>query len=126
MTHFAGIFGTRRQVSCKSFLKFQVGTISLGALFRESTVNTKSPLSNGSTAAEIDLEHCSKTLHLNSCLSVHKVEFLKQAKGLRPLEDLSGAVLAYDQNSSDYFHFEMRNEKALCHPLYLKTCTYSN
>ena len=49
------------QVSCKSFLKFQVGIISLGALFRESRVNTKSPLSNGSTAVEIDLKHCSKT-----------------------------------------------------------------
>ena len=62
---FAGIFGTRRQVSCKSSLKFQVRIISLtiGALFCEFRVNTKSPLSlsNGSTAAEIDLEHCSKT-----------------------------------------------------------------
>ena len=48
-------------VSSKSFLKFWVGIISLRALFRESRVNTKSPLSNGSTAAEIDLEHPSKT-----------------------------------------------------------------
>ena len=31
------------QVSCKLFLKFQVGIISLGALFHESRVNTKSP-----------------------------------------------------------------------------------
>ena len=40
---FAGIL---EQVSCKSFLKFQpmqVGIISLGALFCESSVNTRSP-----------------------------------------------------------------------------------
>ena len=93
------------QVSWKSFFKFQVGIVSPGALFRESRVNTKSPLSNGSTAAEIDLEHCSKTSRLNPFLRVfHEVQFLKQAKGLRPLEDLSGAVSAYDQNSSNYFY----------------------
>ena len=99
------------QVSCKSFLKFQVGIISLGALFRESRVNTKSPLSNGSTVVEMDLENCSKTSRMNPCLEYSKVEFLKQAKGLRPPEDLSGAVSAYDQNSSDYFNLLFWDEE---------------
>ena len=65
------------QVSCKSFLKFQVGIISLGALFRESRVNTKSPLSNGSTAAEVDLKHCRKTSRLNPCLRVPRNRILE-------------------------------------------------
>ena len=69
------------RMSCKSFLKL-LGIISPGALFRESGLYTKSPLSNGSTAGEIDLEHCSKTSRLNPCPSVPQVEFLKQAKGL--------------------------------------------
>ena len=49
---------------------------------------------------------------------LHEVEFLKQAKGLRPLEDLSGAVSVYDQNSSTTFIycFKIRNEKACMTP----------
>ena len=48
-----GIF----EMSCKSFLKLQVVIISLDAfqVFFEARVNTRSPLSNGSTTA------CSKT-----------------------------------------------------------------
>ena len=49
-----------------------------------------------------------------------EVEFLKQAKGLRPLEDLSGAVSAYDQNSLDYFHLLFRDEE--CEGLYATYC----
>ena len=35
--------GILSQMSCKSFLKFQVGITSPGALFYESRVDTKSP-----------------------------------------------------------------------------------
>ena len=60
------------QMSCKSFLKLQVVIISLDAfqVLCEARVNTRNPLSNGSTTA------CKKT----SVSIPHTVEFLKQAK----------------------------------------------
>ena len=42
----------------------------------ESRVNTKSPLSNRSKAAEIDLNHYRKTSRLNRCLSVPRSRIL--------------------------------------------------
>ena len=59
--------------------------ISLGALFRESRVNTKSPLSNRSTAAEIDLEHCSKMSRLNPCLSVPISRILEASQSVKAI-----------------------------------------
>ena len=56
-------------MSCKSFVKLQVVIISLDAfqVFCEARVNTWSPLSNGSTTAEIDLKHCSKMSDMSEC-----------------------------------------------------------
>ena len=88
-------------MSYKSFLKFQVGIISLGAFqaFCESRVNTKSPWSNGSTTAKIDLKNCIKTSDMSKSSRT-----LETRQRVKALEGLSGAVSAYDENSSDYFY----------------------
>ena len=76
-------------------------------LFHQVHYFAKSPLPNGSTATEIDLEHCSKTWF-------HEVEFLKQAEGLRPLKDYQGLcqLMTRTVQTTFIYCFETRNEKA--------------
>ena len=60
------------------------------------------------------LRSTSHMSELSQCQWVfQEVEFLKQTKRLRTLEDLSRAVSAYDQNSSYW-----RMTRLACHPLY--------
>ena len=104
------------QKSCKLFLKFQVGIISLSALYCECMFKMKSP---------VDLRPLrSISSTKTSDMSEFDPRILKicsKSKAL-PLEDLSGAVSAYDQNSSDYFyHILLRRGTArlVCHLLCL-------
>ena len=103
-TQFAGNFSLG-QMSCKSFLKSQVGIISLGTflVFCEArATRAHDPMDSrllrlitSTTARCLTSSDMSESVF-------QEVEFLEQAKGLQslPLEDLS-AVSACDQNGSD-------------------------
>ena len=88
-------------MSCKPFLKSQVGIISLGAfqVFCEARANTRSPRSNGFTTAEIDRKQCSKTS--DESVSVPGSRILEISQRVKAIGRFIRAVSAYDQYSSD-------------------------
>ena len=92
---------------------------SLDALFRKSRVNTKSPLSNGSTTTEIDLEHYSKTSRMNPCLSVPRSRILEASQRATG-RFVRGCVSLLSEQFRLLLFIVLRQgmRRLVCHPLY--------